>query len=129
MQRTGGTSLTKLLMTLSEHKTTDHEPFNWEREPRQFARVARAWAETQNEEALFAALSEIFYRGYLIKHCYEFHAASFNVRLMKAAAQTNYRRIHLVRRNELSRLISKFIAQAHGTWFRDFSITVFAEVA
>lgn len=127
MQRTGGTSLMDLLMEMSEHRKADHEPFNWRKSPRQFAQVSRNWAETGDEDQLLAALARIFSDRYLIKHCYELHP-ELNYRLMAAAAQAGYRQIHLLRRDEMSRLISKFVAEANGTWFKDYSSIVYRDI-
>jgi methyltransferase family protein len=129
MQRTGGTSLAELLMAMSEHKSADHEPFNWRRhKPRQFGHIAQHWAETKDEVELKRALSAIFADRYLIKHCYELHGTPFNSRLVEMAARTDYCHILLLRRDELSRLLSKFIAEAHGTWFKDYAAQVFGGV-
>ena len=128
VQRTGGTSLTELLMALSEHRSTDHEPFNFGRDPRQFADVARRFSETGDAAALRQALARILAGRYLIKHCYEFHAGSLNRELLQASVATPYRHIHLLRRDEMSRLVSKFIAQSNGTWFKDYARTVFTEI-
>jgi hypothetical protein len=128
MQRTGGTSLAELLMEISEHRPAQHEPFNWQRDPRQFAYVSQEWAHTANEAALFGALGDILSQRYLIKHCYELHPMAFNLRLMAATASTDYRHLHLLRRDEFSRLASKFVAEANGTWFKDYADRIFAEV-
>jgi hypothetical protein len=128
MQRTGGTSLTELLMALSEHRSADHEPFNFGRDPRQFAEVARAFSETGDAPALRQALSRIFAGRYLIKHCYEFHAPPFNRELLNGSVPTPYRHIHLLRRDEMSRLVSKFIAQSNGTWFKDYARSVYSQI-
>jgi hypothetical protein len=128
MQRTGGTSLTELLMALSEHRAADHEPFNFGRDPRQFADVSRHFSETGDAPALRQALNRIFAGRYLIKHCYEFHPAAFNRELLNATVPTPYRHIHLLRRDELSRLISKFIAQSNGTWFKDYARSVYSQI-
>jgi hypothetical protein len=53
---------------------------------------------------------------------------SFNLRLMAAASTTDYRHIHLTRRDEFSRLVSKFIAEANGTWFKDYADRIFADI-
>ena len=130
MQRTGGTPLTELLTQISEHPSAEHEPFNWRgNKPREFASVTRTWHETQNVAAASAALSEILSQCYLIKHCYELHPMSFNSLLMKAAAETDYRHVLLLRRDETARLISKFAAQKTGAWFRDYAATVVADLA
>jgi hypothetical protein len=128
MQRTGGTSLTELLMALSEHRAADHEPFNFGRDPRQFASVSRHFAETSDVEALHQGLARILAGRYLIKHCYEFHNPQFNRELLFAAAGSPYRHIHLLRRDELSRLVSKFIAQSNGTWFKDYARSVYSQI-
>jgi hypothetical protein len=52
MQRTGGTTLTDLLMSMSEHPGAEHEPFNWARkQPRQF------WPITVSGRGFRAGLS------------------------------------------------------------------------
>jgi hypothetical protein len=130
VQRTGGTSLTELLMKMSEHQSADHEPFNWRRAPRQFSHITEKWVETKNDGALAKSLQQdVFAQRFLIKHCYELHGTRFAARLLKAAAQTDYRHILLLRRNELSRLASKFIAEANGTWFKDHASRVYAGIA
>ena len=128
MQRTGGTSLSELLMALSEHRAAEHEPFNFERDPRQFAAVARHWHEAREIAALRQGLNRILADNYLIKHCYEFHAVALNRELIQASVGTPFRHIHLLRRDELSRLVSKFIAQSNGTWFKDYARTVYDDI-
>ena len=130
MQRTGGTALTELLTQISEHPSAEHEPFNWRgNHPRQFGAVTRGWNETHDNAAALAAMAEIFAQRPLIKHCYELHPMPFNRLLMQATAQTDYRHIVLLRRDELARLVSRFVAQATGTWFRDYAGKVFEELA
>ena len=130
MQRSGGTALTDLLMEMSEHRSAEHEPFNWARKsPRQFWPITDAWNKTRDSDALAGSLEAIFAQNFLIKHCYELLAMPFNEQLMQAASKTHYRHVHLLRRDEGARLLSKFIAEAQGTWFRDYARQVFAEVA
>lgn len=126
LQRTGGTSLTDLLMKMSEYKTIDHEPF-WP--ARAFGHVTQQWKKTRDPVALDAAMAEIFSQRYLIKHCYEFHGEPLNRALAKAAAAADYRHILLLRKNELARLVSMALAEAHGTWFRKWARKVYADVA
>jgi hypothetical protein len=117
-------------MEMSEHKAAEHEPFNWAAaKPRQFWPIMDAWRNTENAENLCRALQKILDERYLIKHCYELHPAGFNRRLMEVAAKTPYRHILLLRRDEYARLISKFIAEGQGTWFKDYARQVFSEVA
>jgi len=130
MQRTGGTSLTELLMAMSEHKSAEHEPFNWaKKQPRQFWPITDAWNTTKNSDVLRASLEGLLAQRYLIKHCYELLSMSFNMHMMQVAAETPYRHILLLRRDEPARLVSKFIAEAQGTWFKDYSRKVFSQVA
>lgn len=130
MQRTGGTSLTELLMEMSEHRSAEHEPFNWARKkPRQFWPVTEAWNTTKNADVLRASLEGLFAQNYLFKHCYELLSMSFNMHLMQVAATTPYRHLLLLRRDEPARLVSKFIAESQGTWFKDYSRKVFSKVA
>ncbi|HEV2299990.1 MAG TPA: class I SAM-dependent methyltransferase [Stellaceae bacterium] len=125
MQRTGGTSLTDLLMEMSEHEPAEHEPFNRDR---QFGQVTIAWGSTKDEAALRRALADILAQRYLIKHTYELRDMRLNLALMEAAGQS-YRHIFLYRRDELSRLVSKFVAQANGTWFKgDYASTVYGRI-
>jgi len=117
-------------MKMSEHQSADHEPFNWRRhKPRQFGHIAQHWAETKDNGALEASLAAVFADRYLIKHCYELHGTPFGMRMLRAAAKTDYRHILLLRRDELSRLVSKFIAEANGTWFKDHAAKVYAGIA
>jgi hypothetical protein len=117
-------------MRMSEFRSAEHEPFNWSiNKPRQFAAVARNWFETKDVPALQSGLKAIFDEQYLIKHCYELHGTPLNVRILRATAKTEYRHILLRRRDELSRLISKYIAEANGTWFKDYASEVYAEIA
>ena len=136
LQRTGGTSLANLLMSLSEHPRVEHEPFNWRRaHPRQFGPVAETWVRDRDEARVDASLARIFGQRHLIKHCYELpehsarhRGAPFNARLIRAVAKTDYRNILLLRRDEMGRLISKYVAEANGTWFDDYAPKVYEDI-
>ena len=130
MQRTGGTSLAELLMEMSEHTAAEHEPFNWaKKKPRQFWAISEAWNASGDSQMLRQSLKCIFEQKFLIKHCYELLNLTFNMHLIHESSITPYRHVILRRRDEASRLISKFIAEAEGTWFKDYSRKVFSEVA
>jgi hypothetical protein len=130
MQRTGGTALTDLLFGLSEHKKADHEPFIWDRpKPRQFWPIVSTWRQTEDLEQLNKSLDEVFHSNYLIKHCYELNRLDFDIHLMKAADRAGYKQFMLLRRDEYSRLISKYVAESEGTWFKDHARNVFDDVA
>jgi hypothetical protein len=126
LQRTGGTSLADLLMKMSEHKSAEHEPFNLRR---QFGHITRRWDETKNDSETVDAVAKVFADRYLIKHCYDLHGMAFNVLLARAALPTDYRHIILLRRDERSRVVSKLIAEANGTWFKDYARKVYDQIA
>jgi hypothetical protein len=129
-QRTGGTELGDLLMDMSEHPCAGHEPFNWARdEPRRFQSLVQCWLEDRDDGALSKALVELLAQRYLIKHCYELFSMRFNLLLMEAATRAHYVHVHLVRRDETARLISKFIAETQGTWFGQYALRAYAEIA
>ena len=125
MQRTGGTSLADLLMEMSEHPAAEHEPFNRDR---QFGAVTAAWADAHDEAALAEAMAGILKQRFLIKHTYELRDMALNAALLRAAAATGYRHIFLLRQDELARLVSKFIAEANGTWFADYAAKVYDKI-
>ena len=63
MQRTGGTALAELLMEMSEHRSAEHEPFNWaKKSPRQFWPITDAWNRTRDHVALSGELDAILAR-------------------------------------------------------------------
>jgi LPS sulfotransferase NodH len=62
------------------------------------------------------ALRLICDRRLLIKHCYENLSEDFNHALAEISTRAGYRHIHLFRRDEIARLISKGLAEQHGTW-------------
>jgi hypothetical protein len=65
MQRSGGTALTDLLMEMSEHRSAEHEPFNWSRnKPRQFWPIVEAWNDTNDLKALTRSLAALFRRPF-----------------------------------------------------------------
>ena len=129
LQRTGGTSLTDLLMDLSEHRRAEHEPFNWDKkQPRQFWPIAQGWNRTRDAAALARALDEVFAQRFLVKHCYELHDPGFNEHLLRAAVRAGYRQLHLLRRDEGARVISKFVAKVNGAWFKEYAAEIFAQV-
>ena len=131
--RSGGTNFTTLLIGMSEYKKAQNEPFSWRRDTglaRQFGHVTEAWAKTRDKAALLKSLSDILAERHIIKHCYSMPVFNpeFNLRLMEAAAKTDYRHIRLVRRDEASRLISYFVAQAYGTWRKKSAVEFFAKI-
>jgi hypothetical protein len=130
MQRTGGTALADALMRHSEHPSAEHEPFNWSRDrARESWPIVERWIASGDRAGLVADLQGLASNAYLIKHCFELFSASFNVALLEATAGAGYRHILLRRMDETARLVSKFIAEAHGAWFPEYGREVYADVA
>ena len=115
-QRTGSISLFYSLCSASEHTPAQCEPFDADvTKDRQFTNVGKRMRPRERDVALRSICDDRF----LIKHCYENLSEEFNHALAEISTRAGYRHIHLVRHNELARLISKGIAEQHGTWVAD----------
>jgi len=112
-RRTGGTTLTDLMMDLSEHPRIDQEPFNWDR---CLGHVSRHWYDTHDAARLEADLDAVLADKPLIKHCHELHPDAFNDALFAAAHRHGYRQLVLDRRDEVGRMLSLELAQMTGAW-------------
>lgn len=113
MRRTGGTTLTGLLMRLSEHPNAQHEPFNADR---QLGRVVQHWRQSSDAKQLAADFDEVLAPRPLIKHCYEIFAQPFNAALLAATERAGYRHVILDRRGEVDRILSLELAKITGAW-------------
>ncbi len=116
MRRTGGTSLTNLLMQMSEYKEVEHEPFNRDRV---FANIAADHKEQfANKDTVMVkqTLRELFADKPLIKHCYEIADINFNKVLVTSLKDTEYKHIFLSRRDEVSRMLSLCLAYQTNVW-------------
>ena len=112
-QRTGSISLFTALCATSEYTPAEIEPFDFgPTGDRQFTEVGKRMVPADRDRSLRAICDSRF----LIKHCYENLSNDFNHALAEISTKAGYRHIHLVRRNELARLISKGVAEQHGTW-------------
>ncbi|MDP2086266.1 MAG: hypothetical protein Q8K20_13785 [Gemmobacter sp.] len=124
-RRTGGTTLTDLMMDLSEHPRIDQEPFNWDR---CFGAVSKHWFETRDTARLEADLDALLADTPLIKHCHELHPDGFNDALFAAAHRHGYRQLVLDRRDEVGRMLSLELAQMTGAWGKMGSAERYARV-
>lgn len=113
MRRTGGTTLTDLLMKLSEYPKIQHEPFN---QDRIFGWVSTAWYEHRDVERTRRDLNEVLKDNPLIKHCFEIHGPKFNKLLLEVLRERGCRQMLLLRDDEVSRIMSLQLAQATGVW-------------
>ena len=114
MRRTGGTSFANILETVSGYKI-EHEPFNWDRT---FGFIAKNFQNDRNNFAnLQADLKQhCIEKKICIKHCYEVSGEVLNLSLIDIFAQSNYKHIFLLRRDELSRLLSLYTAIHTDVW-------------
>jgi hypothetical protein len=124
-RRTGGTTLTDLMMDLSEHPRADQEPFNWDRG---FGAVSKHWFDTRDDARLVADLDAVLAGRPLIKHCHELHPDGFNDALFAAAERHGYRQLVLDRRDEVGRMLSLELAQLTGAWGKHGSAERYARI-
>ncbi|MEP2529975.1 hypothetical protein [Shimia sp.] len=113
MRRTGGTTLTDLLMTLSEYPKVEHEPFN---EDRIFGPISIEWYAHKEPARTVGALETAVRAHPLIKHCFEIHGLRFNNLLLRNLNRLGYRQIILRREDEVARILSLQLAEATGVW-------------
>ncbi len=121
-RRTGGTSLANILKTISGYEV-EHEPFNWDRT---FGFIAKKFHNDQNFDDLQTAVNEYcINKKICIKHCYEICGDSLNDSLIKVLAKSNYKHLFLLRKNELERLISLYLAQQTSAWGKQGSDEIY----
>lgn len=125
MRRTGGTTFTSLLTTLSEHSGVQHEPFNPDRK---FGHITKAWIAHKDTNLLMNGLDQVLAERPLIKHCYELVPEAVNLALIKATSERGYRHIVLDREAEVDRIISLELAQVTGAWGAEDATRIYAEI-
>jgi hypothetical protein len=123
-QRTGSNSLMDALCAVSEYKPAPPEPFDTRiAEDRHFAEIRKMPPSARDR-----ALEDMCSRRLLIRHCYENLPDEFNLALCRISTKFGYRHVRLLRRDEIGRLISKGIAEQHGTWIpTEWTAARFAE--
>jgi len=126
MRRTGGTSLTDMLMKISEYKTIDHEPFLLERELGYVTKMFMALDQERRTEKIEHILENVFDQQVLIKHCYEILGAEFNRALVETLAQrSDYKHIFLLRKDEVARMLSLMLALQTDVWGKHGSEAIY----
>ena len=113
MRRTGGTSLTDLLTDISEYRGIEHEPFNADKK---LGRFIKSFQNGTKCEKIIKELDEIFLAKPLIKHCYEIFGKEFNSLLVQSIVKHDYKHLFLKREDEISRIISLYLAQQTSVW-------------
>ena len=111
--RTGGTNLSAALKSLSERPAAEDEPFQFGDNPRQFSGVYERW---RRRPSAIGELSSICEVGWCIKHIPESFDDAFNIALAQETERAGYRHIHLTRRDEFARLISRDVAEQLNAW-------------
>lgn len=114
MRRTGGTTFANILQKITECELV-HEPFNWDRK---YGYMTQGF---KNSRVNFDFLEKSFKEGCVddnicLKHCYEIIGEVFSQAIIEIASQTDYKHIFLLRRNELSRLLSLYTAKYTDVW-------------
>ncbi len=125
LRRTGGTTLTQFLSSISPFPTVEHEPFNVDRI---WGSLTRAFRATGDEAALRQAIDERLASRPNIKHCFEIHPKNLTKILIESAAEKNYNFLLLTRRDEAARLRSLFLAQATGAWGPKQAAQIYPEI-
>ena len=126
MRRTGGTSLTDMLMEISEYNTIDHEPFLLERELGYVTKKFMSLPKDNRSKEIEKILGNLFEQKVLIKHCYEILGSDFNKALVdNFALRSDYKHIFLLRKNEVSRMLSLMLAFQTDVWGKHGSESIY----
>lgn len=113
LRRTGGTSLMSLMGQLSSFPALQHEPLN---KRRIWGEITRDFLANRDVGAMMAGLSKGLEPRPNIKHCFEMVPAEITHALIKLCEERGYRIFTLLRRDDVSRLRSLFLAMATGAW-------------
>ena len=128
MRRTGGTSLTDLLMEMSEYKTMDHEPFLWERELGYVTQEFRKQLDEESQINIKNLLEKVFIEKPLIKHCYEVFNIELSRHLIRFLKNKDYKHIFLLRKDEVSRIFSLLLAYQTDVWGKHGSEGIYKRI-
>ena len=120
MQRSGGTSLTRVFDVAGEYKNVKHEPYNGNQ---CFGHVRSGRPRESNKATVLdyysTAIEETLANNNVsLKHCYEVHDELLNQALFDVSSRMNYIHILLIRNNNFERQISLELAKKTGIWSR-----------
>ncbi len=113
LRRTGGTSLTSFLASVSSFPSIEHEPFN---KARTLGHITQDFRQTGDAEVMRASIVDALAKRPNIKHCVEILPLELTRTLIDVCMEKGYRFIVLTRRDEARRLASLFLAQSTGAW-------------
>ena len=125
MQRTGGTTLASLLLSISEHPKLPHEPFNPTRE---LGWIKQDWMSNRDRKALRQNIQTAFQPSFVTKHCYELIPNQMNAVLMGVTNKMGYRHIVLDRGDEVDRILSWELARVTGVWGKKNSAQTYSAI-
>ena len=113
LRRTGGTSLTTFLSSISSFPRIEHEPFNPERI---FGGITRDFQNNPDIERMTAEVGAALADGPNIKHCVEVVPLEITRAIIDICNALGYQFIVLTRHDESRRISSLLLAQATGAW-------------
>ncbi len=113
LRRTGGTSLGSLLFDVSPFPRWPDEAFNPDRK---LGHITRAYQERPDLSRLDAEIAEVVRQKHNLKHCLETVPYQVTSSLLRQSTDAGYRHLMLLRRNEVERLLSLFLAAQTGAW-------------
>ena len=113
LRRTGGTSLTAFLQSISRFSGVQHEPFNPDR---QFGWITRGFRKSDDLAWLDEQVGSVLASRPNIKHCLDIARPQVTRALIERGHALGYRFLLLTRRDEVARLTSLFLALSTGAW-------------
>ena len=119
LQRTGGTNLTKYLISLSR-LSGKHEPFN---QVREYGTITENWLLQKNIDKLHKDINEILEKPQVIKHCVEMVPWRVSDELARISLQKGYESLFLYRKSSVQRLLSMEFSERTKKWGPKSEIT------
>lgn len=113
LRRTGGTSLTGFLQSISSFPPIQHEPFNPDRK---LGWIARDFNATGDAVRMAEQMTSALASRPNLKHCLEIVRPELTRALIETCEALGYRFLVLTRRDEAARLRSLALAVATGAW-------------
>lgn len=126
LRRTGGTSLTSFLQSVSSFEGVQHEPFNPDR---QFGWITRGFRETDDLAWLHEQVGTVLASRPNIKHCFDIARPEITRALIVRGHALGYRFLLLTRRDEAARLISLYLAFSTGAWGAKEARRIYPQIA
>jgi len=114
--------------SLASATNAENEPFHFGPPPNRLNWAYADWQKQRTNEKLISGLSLALSDRPCFKHLPEWFDDDFNVGLAKRSTAFGYRHIHLIRLNELERLISNDVAGQLDAWWPKEAKERFAEL-